>query len=76
MFGWVPAAMVVLNRGSQADPDEIRAFCLENGPKYAHPRLVRIVPESELPLNGAGKIDRRAVKDVLAGSASGVVLAG
>ena len=74
--GWVPAAMVVLNRGAQAEADEIRMFCLENGPKYAHPRLVRIVPESDLPLNGAGKIDRRAVKEVLTGSASGVVLAG
>jgi acyl-CoA synthetase (AMP-forming)/AMP-acid ligase II len=68
--------MVVLNRGSQADPDEVRAFCLENGPKYAHPRLVRIVPESELPLNGAGKIDRRAVKAAMEGSARGASLAG
>jgi long-chain acyl-CoA synthetase len=64
--GWVPAAMVVLDRGRVADPDEIRAFCLDNGPKYAHPRLVRIVAEDELPLNGAGKIDRAAVRAALA----------
>jgi long-chain acyl-CoA synthetase len=67
--GWVPAAMVVLDRGRIADPDEIRAFCLANGPKYAHPRLVRIVAEDELPLNGAGKIDRAAVRAALAQAA-------
>jgi acyl-coenzyme A synthetase/AMP-(fatty) acid ligase len=74
--GWVPAAMVVLNRGAAADADAIRQYCLDNGPKYAHPRLVKIVPEAELPLNGAGKIDRREVKAVLAGSASGMSLQG
>jgi long-chain acyl-CoA synthetase len=74
--GWVPAAMVVLNRGAQAQADEIRRFCLDNGPKYAHPRLVEIVAEQELPLNGAGKIDRRAVKERLFSSAQGRELAG
>jgi long-chain acyl-CoA synthetase len=74
--GWVPAAMVVLNRGAAADADAIRQYCLDNGPKYAHPRLVKIVPEADLPLNGAGKIDRREVKAVLAGSASGMSLQG
>ena len=74
--GWVPAAMVVLNRGAHADAEQIRQFCLEHGPKYAHPRLVQIVAEAELPLNGAGKIDRRVVKEVLTGSARGRELAG
>lgn len=74
--GWVPAAMVVLNRGAGADAEAIRQYCLDNGPKYAHPRLVKIVAEAELPLNGAGKIDRRAVKAVMEGSARGVTLAG
>ncbi|MFN7428044.1 MAG: class I adenylate-forming enzyme family protein [bacterium] len=74
--GWVPAAMVVLNRGASADADAIRQYCLDNGPKYAHPRLVTIVAEAELPLNGAGKIDRRAVKAAMEGSARGTSLAG
>jgi long-chain acyl-CoA synthetase len=74
--GWVPAAMVVLNRGSIAQADAIRMFCLDNGPKYAHPRLVRIVAENELPLNGAGKIDRAAVRTLLAEAASGMAFAG
>lgn len=63
--GYVPAAMIVLNKGATATAAEIKTYCLESGPKYAHPRFVEIVGERELPLNGAGKIDRRAVRDWL-----------
>jgi acyl-CoA synthetase (AMP-forming)/AMP-acid ligase II len=63
--GLVPAAMVVLNQGAAATADEIRTYCLDNGPKYAHPRFVEIVGEKGLPLNGAGKIDRRAVREIM-----------
>jgi hypothetical protein len=35
-----------------------------------------IVAEAELPLNGAGKIDRRAVKAAMEGSARGASVAG
>jgi long-chain acyl-CoA synthetase len=64
--GYVPAAMVVLKQGAKASPGEIRAYCLDNGPKYAHPRYVEIVAAHELPLNGAGKIDRNRARDELA----------
>lgn len=63
--GWVPAAMVILKKGAAASAADIKTYCLENGPKYSHPRLVEIVDEATLPLNGAGKIDRRAVKEWL-----------
>ncbi|HZQ74609.1 MAG TPA: class I adenylate-forming enzyme family protein [Burkholderiales bacterium] len=56
--GFVPAALVVLKKDCRASAEEIRDYCLENGPKYAHPRFVRIIGEKDLPLNGAGKIDR------------------
>jgi len=74
--GWVPAAMVVARRGVPADPEDIRRYCLDNGPKYAHPRLVEVVDEHDLPLNGAGKIDRNRVRERLTGSARGRELAG
>jgi acyl-CoA synthetase (AMP-forming)/AMP-acid ligase II len=74
--GWVPAAMVVARRGVLADPEDIRRYCLDNGPKYAHPRLVEVVDERDLPLNGAGKIDRNRVRERLTGSARGRELAG
>ena len=38
----------------------MKSYCLERGPAYAHPRIIEIVPE--LPLNGAGKIDRAAAQ--------------
>jgi long-chain acyl-CoA synthetase len=64
--GFVPAAMVVLKHGASASADALKSWCLENGPKYAHPRFVHIIAEKELPLNGAGKIDRNLARARLA----------
>jgi long-chain acyl-CoA synthetase len=58
--GYVPAAMVVARAGAAIAPEELKAFCLERGPAYSHPRHIAIVPA--LPLNGAGKIDRAVVQ--------------
>jgi long-chain acyl-CoA synthetase len=62
--GFVPAAMVIPRAGTQITGAALKTFCLEHGPAYAHPRFIAIVPQ--LPLNGAGKIDRAAVKRALA----------
>lgn len=59
--GHVPAAMVVLASGATASEDSLKRFCLAEGPAYAHPRHIRFV--DVLPLNGAGKIDRRVVAE-------------
>ena len=56
--GEAPAAMVVA-RGP-VDEDALKRFCLDNGPAYSHPR--HVVFAEALPLSGAGKIDRAAVK--------------
>jgi acyl-CoA synthetase (AMP-forming)/AMP-acid ligase II len=61
--GMVPAAMVVARRGSTVAADELKAYCLDRGAAYAHPRFVAIV--DALPLNGAGKIDRAVVQERL-----------
>jgi long-chain acyl-CoA synthetase len=62
--GFVPAAMVIARAGTRPSEAALKTHCLERGPAYAHPRFIAIVPQ--LPLNGAGKIDRTAVKRVLA----------
>ena len=64
--GYVPAALVVLKRGASAEAQALKTWCLENGPKYAHPRFIQIIDEKDLPLNGAGKIDRSLARDRLA----------
>lgn len=64
--GYVPAALIVLKNGAEASASEIKAYCLENGPKYAHPRYVEIIEDSEMPLNGAGKVDRNLAREQLA----------
>jgi long-chain acyl-CoA synthetase len=64
--GFVPAALVVLKRGAQAEAQALKNWCLDNGPKYAHPRFVKIIPEKDLPLNGAGKVDRALARTRLA----------
>ena len=62
--GFVPAAMVIARAGARPSEASLKAHCLERGPAYAHPRFIAIVPQ--LPLSGAGKIDRGAVKRELA----------
>jgi long-chain acyl-CoA synthetase len=57
--GLVPAAMVIARAGAKVTADDLKAYCLSKGAAYSHPRFIDIVPA--LPLNGAGKIDRRAV---------------
>ena len=54
--GLAPAALVTLGGGSGSGEEELKRFALENGPAYAHPR--RVFAVDEMPLNGAGKIDR------------------
>jgi long-chain acyl-CoA synthetase len=57
--GLVPAAMVTARAGAGVSADKLRAWCLDKGPAYSHPRFVAIV--AALPLNGAGKVDRGEV---------------
>ncbi|MGE0008257.1 MAG: class I adenylate-forming enzyme family protein [Parvibaculaceae bacterium] len=61
--GEVPAAMVVRTKDSKITEEELKQFCLANGPAYAHPR--RIVFVDEMPLNGPGKIDRKVVQRLM-----------
>jgi long-chain acyl-CoA synthetase len=61
--GLVPAAAVLLHPRARVTSEELKAFCLERGPAYAHPR--RIVIVDELPLSGAGKPDRKAIQQCL-----------
>lgn len=58
--GEVPAAMVVKAKGREVTEEELKQFCLAQGPAYAHPR--RIVFVEDMPLNGPGKIDRKIVQ--------------
>jgi long-chain acyl-CoA synthetase len=58
--GMAPAAMVMVRAASKVSADDIKAFCLEKGPAYSHPRFIDIVPA--LPLNGAGKVDRGIIQ--------------
>jgi acyl-CoA synthetase (AMP-forming)/AMP-acid ligase II len=62
--GFVPAAAVVLTGNATATPEELKAFCLANGPAYSHPRRIMVV--EELPLSGAGKPDRKLLQKQLA----------
>ena len=61
--GEVPVALVVKAKGRDVGEDELKQFCLANGPAYAHPRRIDFV--AELPLNGPGKIDRKVVERMM-----------
>ncbi len=61
-WGQVPVALVVLNAGQIALEEELKAFCRKNLADYKVPKQIRIV--NELPLTGAGKLNRVAVTAV------------
>jgi len=62
--GDVPVALVMVTGDGQVTADELKTYCLENGPAYAHPRKVDFT--DQIPLNGAGKNDRTVVANVMA----------
>jgi len=63
MKGLAPAALVTLRPGATASEGDIKRFCLENGPAYAHPR--RVFPIDALPVGGTGKVDRKRAKEII-----------
>ena len=62
--GDVPVALVMVTAEAHATESDLKTYCLENGPPYAHPRRVDFT--DQIPLNGAGKNDRNVVADVMA----------
>jgi acyl-CoA synthetase (AMP-forming)/AMP-acid ligase II len=53
----VPHAFIVARPGSGVDEATLKAYALEHGPVYAHPRRVFFI--DALPLAGTNKIDRK-----------------
>jgi long-chain acyl-CoA synthetase len=60
--GEAPYAFVVTEPGSGLTEDAVKAYALNNGPAYAHPRRVFIL--TEIPLTGTNKIDRTALRAI------------
>lgn len=58
-WGQVPVALVVFHTGQSIPEDELKAFCREHLADYKVPKQIRT--GSELPLTGAGKLDRNAL---------------
>ncbi len=58
-WGQVPVALVIFHVGKSAAEDELKTFCRDALADYKVPRQIR--PVVELPLTGAGKLNRHAV---------------
>lgn len=58
--GEVPYAFVVARHDAALDEAAVKQYALENGPAYAHPRRVLFL--DQIPLTGANKIDRPALR--------------
>jgi benzoate-CoA ligase family protein len=58
-----PRAFVVLRDGATANPDALQAHVKATLSPHKYPRDVRFV--AELPRTGSGKVDRRALREVL-----------
>ena len=61
--GLAPAALVTVRPNSTSNEDSIKAFTLQHGAAYAHPRRVFIV--EALPVGGTGKVDRPAARKII-----------
>ena len=61
--GSVPVALVMKTGGADVTEDDLKTYCLENGPAYAHPRVIEFT--GAIPLNGAGKNDRNIVSRMM-----------
>jgi long-chain acyl-CoA synthetase len=62
-LGEVLAAFVVLNRGATMTETEFFDYCRDNLVKYKRPVEVHFI--ESLPRTGAGKLDKRALRDTL-----------
>lgn len=58
--GEVPYAFVVAEKGAALAEDDVKAYAIENGPAYAHPRRVFVM--TQIPLTGTNKTDRAALR--------------
>ncbi len=56
----LPVAFIVRREGSDVDEVAVKAWAIDNGPAYQHPRQVFFI--DALPLAGTNKIDRNALK--------------
>ncbi|MCC3750633.1 MAG: AMP-binding protein [Halorhodospira halophila] len=66
-WGAVPAVAVVAREGADVDAAQILQFAERELARYKVPRLIRFY--EDLPLTGAGKVDRNRVREQLAGEA-------
>jgi acyl-CoA synthetase (AMP-forming)/AMP-acid ligase II len=61
--GFAPAAMVVLKKDKTVTSEQLQDFFADNGPAFAIPRAILFV--DQIPLNGAGKVDRPLIRRAL-----------
>ena len=66
--GEVPVAFVVERKPGLSTPDELKQFFLANGAAYMHPRRITIL--ETLPLTGAKKVDRVALREMVVNDAA------
>lgn len=60
--GSKPYAFVVLENGKHASEDELKQYCLANGPAYQHPRRIWFL--DQMPLTGTNKVNNNKLKEL------------
>ena len=58
----IVAAVTLKNGSEEGATDDIRRYCMENGPPYMVPREI-LVHEKDLPKTASGKIDRKTISN-------------
>lgn len=58
--GTKPYAFVVLNSTNEITEEELKQYCLSNGPAYQHPRRIWFL--DQMPLTGTNKINKKELE--------------
>lgn len=66
--GQVVAALVLSPAAAQVDVDDLRARLRQRLSAYKVPRRIVVVPDDGVPMMSSGKVDLRALKELLASS--------
>ncbi|MFH1150863.1 MAG: AMP-binding protein [Actinomycetota bacterium] len=62
-MGHVPMAVVCIRDGSRVTEEELSAWCRDNIASYKAPRIVKIIPLSEMPYGMTLKIMKKDLRD-------------
>lgn len=61
--GYKPYAFVIAEKNASVTEEELKEYCLKQGPAYQHPRKIWFL--NEFPLAGTNKVDKKKLLEII-----------